>query len=71
MITSVPDVPGALAHLMRAISHAGISLQGLSLLRWHQGKAELALSTDDSAALRRVLLRGHQLDRVGAGARAG
>lgn len=71
VITSVPDVPGALAHLMREISHAGISLQGLSLLRWHQGKAELALSTDDSAALRRVLLGGYQLDRIGAGARAG
>jgi hypothetical protein len=35
-ITSVPDEPGALAHLIRQVSHAGINLQGLTLLRWHQ-----------------------------------
>jgi hypothetical protein len=71
VITSVPDEPGALAHLIRQISQAGINLQGLSLLRWHQGKAELALSTDNPAALRRILLGGYQVDRVGAVVRAG
>lgn len=69
VITSVPDEPGALAHLMREISHTGINLQGLSLLRWHQGKAELALSTDNPTALHR-LVGGYHAGRVGAIARA-
>jgi hypothetical protein len=71
VITSVPDEPGALAFVMRQISHAGIYLYGLSLLRWHQGKAELALSTDNPSALRRALLGGYHLDHIGAAARAG
>jgi hypothetical protein len=61
VITSVPDEPGALAHVMHQIAQAGIDLQGLSLLRWHQGKAELALSTDNPAALHQVLLGGYHL----------
>src|SRR5215472_16352649 len=39
VITSVPDQPGALAHLIRYLAEADIKLQGLLLLRWHQGKA--------------------------------
>ena len=55
VITSVPDQPGALARLIRHLSEAGVVLQGMSLLRWHQGKAELALSTDNPARLRSLL----------------
>lgn len=58
VITSVPDQPGALARLIRHLSEAGVVLQGMSLLRWHQGKAELALSTDDPDRLR-CLLSAH------------
>jgi hypothetical protein len=70
VITSVPDEPGALAQLLRVMSHAGITVRGLSLLRWHQGKAELAFSSDDLTALRH-LLGGYHVDRLSAGARAG
>lgn len=55
VITAVPDQPGALAELVRYLGDAGIRLQGLSLLRWHQGKAELALSVDNPVALQRLL----------------
>ena len=55
VITSVPDQPGALAHLVRQLADAGIGIQGVLLLRWHQGKAELAMSADNPARLRRAL----------------
>ena len=55
VITSVPDQPGALAYLVRRLSKAGITLQGMSLLCWHQGKAELALSAEDPEILRNTL----------------
>ena len=58
VITSVPDQPGALAGLIRHLSQDGVVLHGMSLLRWHQGKAELALSTDDPDRLR-CLLSAH------------
>ncbi len=70
VITSVPDEPGALAHLVRQISAAGIRLHGLSLLRWHQGKAELALSADNPLQLQR-LLASYQRGRVGVFAAVG
>ncbi|MBV8715243.1 MAG: hypothetical protein JO020_14925 [Chloroflexi bacterium] len=63
VVTSVPDKEFALANLFAQIGHAGISLHGLSLLRWHQGKAELALSGDNPAALQQVL-SACQVDRL-------
>jgi hypothetical protein len=58
VITSVPDEPGALADLAHRLACAGIGVHGIVLLRWHQGKAELALSVDDPAAARTALSIG-------------
>jgi hypothetical protein len=58
VITSVPDEAGALAGVADRLACAGIGLHGIVLLRWHQGKAELALSVDDPAAARKALSIG-------------
>src|SRR6478736_6601709 len=55
LVTSAPDEPGAVAALARRLGDAGVNIQGLSILGWHQGKAEIALSVDDPAAARRAL----------------
>ena len=55
LVTSVPDQPGAVASLARRLADAGVNLQGLAILGWHQGKAELALSVDHPDVARRVL----------------
>ena len=55
LITSAPDQPGAVASIARRLAAAGVNLQGLAILGWHQGKAELALSVDDPEVARRVL----------------
>ena len=55
LVTSAPDQPGAVAGIARRLAEAGVNLQGLVILGWHQGKAELALSVDDPAVARRVL----------------
>jgi hypothetical protein len=55
LVTSAPDEPGAVASIARRLADAGVSLQGLAILGWHQGKAELALSVDDPEVARRVL----------------
>ncbi|HEX8968179.1 MAG TPA: hypothetical protein VF937_09880 [Chloroflexota bacterium] len=68
LITSVPDEPGALASLVRYLADAEVRLQGLLLLRWYQGKAELALSVEKPAAVRRLLQQrgwAHQQERNG------
>jgi hypothetical protein len=58
VITSVPDVPGAIADVADRLACAGIGVHGIVLLRWHQGKAELAMSVDDPAAARTALSIG-------------
>jgi hypothetical protein len=58
VITSVPDEPGALADVADRLACAGIGVHGIVVLRWHQGKAELALSVDDPAAARNALSIG-------------
>jgi hypothetical protein len=55
IVTSAPDQPGAVASLARRLADAGVNVQGLAILRWHQGKAEIALSVDNPHAARRVL----------------
>jgi hypothetical protein len=55
LVTSAPDQPGAVAGIARRLADAGVNLQGLAILGWHQGKAELALSVDDPDMARRVL----------------
>ena len=55
LVTSAPDQPGAVAGIARRLADAGVNLQGLAILGWHQGKAELALSVDQPEAARRVL----------------
>ena len=55
LVTSAPDQPGAVAGIARRLADAGVNLQGLAILGWHQGKAELALSVDDPEVARRVL----------------
>lgn len=55
LVTSAPDQPGAVAGLARRLADAGVNLQGLAILGWHQGKAELALSVDQPEVARRVL----------------
>jgi hypothetical protein len=55
LVTSAPDQPGAVARLTRRLADAGVNLQGLAILGWHQGKAELALSVDKPDVARRVL----------------
>ena len=55
VITSVADEPGALAHVAARLANAAIKVHGIVLLRWHQGKAELALSVDDPVAARDAL----------------
>ena len=55
LVTSAPDQPGAVAGIARRLAEAGVNLQGLAILGWHQGKAELALSVDDPDLARRVL----------------
>ena len=55
LVTSVPDQPGAVAGLARRLADAGVNLQGLAILGWNQGKAELALSVDHPDVARRVL----------------
>ena len=55
LVTSAPDEPGAVAGIARRLADAGVNLQGLAILGWHQGKAELALSVDQPEAARRVL----------------
>ena len=61
LVTSAPDQPGAVASIARRLADAGVSLQGLAILGWHQGKAELALSVDDPDAARRVLGTGESV----------
>jgi hypothetical protein len=55
IVTSAPDQPGAVAGIARRLADAGVNLQGLAILGWHQGKAELALSVDNPDVARRVL----------------
>ena len=55
LITSAPDQPGGVASLARRLADAGINLHGLTILGWHQGKAELALSVDNPELASRVL----------------
>jgi hypothetical protein len=55
LVTSAPDQPGAVAGIARRLADAGVNLQGLAILGWQQGKAELALSVDDPDRARRVL----------------
>ena len=55
LITSVPDQPGAFAEVACRLARAGVTLHGVVLLRWHQGKAELAISVDDPPAARTAL----------------
>jgi hypothetical protein len=55
LVTSAPDQPGAVAGIARRLADAGVNLQGLAILGWHQGKAELALSVDNPDLARRVL----------------
>lgn len=50
VITSIADEPGALAYVASCLATADITIHGIVLLRWHQGKAELALSVDDPVA---------------------
>jgi hypothetical protein len=55
IVTTAPDEPGAVAGIARRLADAGVNLQGLAILGWHQGKAELALSVDNPDVARRVL----------------
>lgn len=55
LVTSAPDQPGAVASVARRLGDAGVNIQGLAILGWHQGKAELALSVDNPELARRVL----------------
>ena len=55
LVTSAPDQPVAVAGIARRLADAGVNLQGLAILGWHQGKAELALSVDQPEVARRVL----------------
>jgi hypothetical protein len=55
LVTSAPDQPGGIASMTRRLADAGINIQGLAILGWHQGKAELALSVDNPQLARRVL----------------
>ena len=55
LITSAPDQPGAVASIARRLADAGVNIQGLAILGWHQGKAELALSVDKPELASRVL----------------
>jgi hypothetical protein len=51
----VEDRPGALAQLAGRLGEAGVNINGVVLLGRHQGKAELAISTEDVETARRVL----------------
>jgi hypothetical protein len=51
----VEDRPGALAQLAGRLGQAGVNINGVVLLGRHQGKAELAISTEDIETARRVL----------------
>jgi hypothetical protein len=55
LIASAPDQPGAVASLARRLADAGVNLQGLAVLGWHQGKAELAFSVDKPDVARQAL----------------
>jgi hypothetical protein len=55
LVVSAADEPGSVANIVRRLADAGLNLQGLAILGWHQGKAELTLSVDDADAARRVL----------------
>jgi hypothetical protein len=55
LVTSAPDEHGAVASIARRLADAGVNVQGLAILGWHQGKAELALSVDDPDTARRAL----------------
>jgi hypothetical protein len=55
LVKSAPDQPGGLASMTRRLADAGINIQGLAILGWHQGKAELALSVDNPQLARQVL----------------
>lgn len=55
LVTSAPDEVGEVGRIARQLADAGLNLQGLAILGWHQGKIELALSVDDADAARRVL----------------
>jgi hypothetical protein len=55
LVTSAPDQAGAVAGITRRLADAGVNLQGLAILGWRQGKAELALSVDNPDLARRVL----------------
>ena len=55
LVTSAPDQPGAVARIARRLADAGVNLQGLAILGWHQGKAELALSVDNPELASQVL----------------
>jgi hypothetical protein len=55
VITSIADEPGALARAAERLANAQVTVHGIVLLRWHQGKAELALSVDDPLAAREAM----------------
>jgi hypothetical protein len=57
LVTSAPDQPGGLASMTRRLADAGINIQGLAILGWHQGKAELALSVDNPQLARQRWMR--------------
>jgi hypothetical protein len=58
--TSVPDQPGALADVADRLFKADLNVYGVALLRWYQGKAELAISVDKPDQARQILAAGLQ-----------
>jgi hypothetical protein len=51
----VEDRPGELAHMTQRLADAGVNIISVSLLRRHQGKAELGITVDQPEAARRAL----------------
>jgi hypothetical protein len=63
IFTFVPDQPGALAEVADRLLAADLTVHGVVLLRWHQGKAELAISVDKPDLAQRILAAPLEMQR--------
>jgi len=55
ILTTIPDVPGALASTADRLAVAGVDVSGILIVGRRHGSVEIALSVDDAARARAVL----------------
>ena len=55
VVADVDDKPGTLARLTRAMSDAGVNVQGAVVMQWMDERARLAFAVDDAMKAREAL----------------